>query len=204
MYDIQVLWVNIGWYYNQNLIFILWFWRGIPARENGGKGKFKKLASSKKFRAPLHKRHGDLLEKYWESLDDWVSPIYGSEVAMSLMDPGTPWNLDELRTLLDQLVEKHGHILGVTKSYLYVAMYKTTFAWHTEDADLYSINYLHFGEPKCWIDVAPNDGRELEALAKRHFPEYKCDALIRGWRWPIHGDLSKIEKKWLEEEHTIL
>ncbi|KAK2106599.1 Lysine-specific demethylase 4A [Saguinus oedipus] len=61
------------------------------------------------------------------------------------------WNIGRLRTILD-LVEKESGITieGVNTPYLYFGMWKTSFAWHTEDMDLYSINYLHFGEPKSW------------------------------------------------------
>lgn len=61
------------------------------------------------------------------------------------------WNIGRLKTILD-LVEKESGITieGVNTPYLYFGMWKTSFAWHTEDMDLYSINYLHFGEPKSW------------------------------------------------------
>ena len=60
------------------------------------------------------------------------------------------WNMSQLDTVLDIVKEKTGEIEGVTTPYLYFGMWQTTFAWHVEDKDLYSINYLHFGAPKSW------------------------------------------------------
>lgn len=64
------------------------------------------------------------------------------------------WNIGCLNTILDTVEKESGiKIKGVNTPYLYFGMWKSTFAWHTEDMDLYSINYLHFGEPKSWYSL---------------------------------------------------
>ncbi|XP_006881418.1 PREDICTED: lysine-specific demethylase 4C [Elephantulus edwardii] len=92
------------------------------------------------------------------------------------------WNISRLNTVLDVVGEECGiSIEGVNTPYLYFGMWKTTFAWHTEDMDLYSINYLHFGEPKSWYAIPPEHGRRLERLAQGFFPSscQGCEAFLR-------------------------
>eukprot|EP00070_Physeter_catodon_P042886 XP_028349780.1 lysine-specific demethylase 4C isoform X5 [Physeter catodon] len=92
------------------------------------------------------------------------------------------WNIAHLNTVLDVVEEECGiSIEGVNTPYLYFGMWKTTFAWHTEDMDLYSINYLHFGEPKSWYAIPPEHGKRLERLAQGFFPSSSqgCDAFLR-------------------------
>jgi [histone H3]-trimethyl-L-lysine9/36 demethylase len=52
---------------------------------------------------------------------------------------------------------------------------------HTEDKDLASINYLHFGAPKMWYCIPPKQREEFEVLIKSHFPgEFKaCPEFLR-------------------------
>ena len=55
--------------------------------------------------------------------------------------------------------------------FLRVGMCFSAFCWHNEDHWSYSINYLHWGEPKTWYGV-PGDGAELlEDAMKSAAPE---------------------------------
>ena len=78
--------------------------------------------------------------------------MFNLDVSGSLYDEDQDiWNVNNLGTILDDLSTEYGaKIQGVNTAYLYYGMWKASFAWHTEDMDLYSINYLHFGAPKQW------------------------------------------------------
>uniref|UniRef100_A0AAQ5Y432 [histone H3]-trimethyl-L-lysine(9) demethylase n=1 Tax=Amphiprion ocellaris TaxID=80972 RepID=A0AAQ5Y432_AMPOC len=144
--------------------------------------EYRKLANSKKYCTPRHKDFDDLERKYWKNLT-FVSPIYGADVSGSIYDEDIhEWNIGHLNTLLDMVEQECGIVIeGVNTPYLYFGMWKTTFAWHTEDMDLYSINYLHFGQSKSWYAVPPEHGKRLERLAQGFFPgsSQGCDAFLR-------------------------
>ncbi|XP_040317544.1 lysine-specific demethylase 4B isoform X2 [Herpailurus yagouaroundi] len=145
-------------------------------------GEYRRLANSEKYCTPRHQDFDDLERKYWKNLT-FVSPIYGADISGSLYDDDVAqWNIGSLRTILDMVERECGTIIeGVNTPYLYFGMWKTTFAWHTEDMDLYSINYLHFGEPKSWYAIPPEHGKRLERLAIGFFPgsSQGCDAFLR-------------------------
>ncbi|XP_029414544.1 lysine-specific demethylase 4D-like [Nannospalax galili] len=145
-------------------------------------GQYRHLANSKKHRTPAHLDFEDLERKYWKNRL-YVPPIYGADVSGSLFDENTQhWNVGHLGSALDLLRQESQVVIeGVNTPYLYFGMWKATFAWHTEDMDLYSINYLHFGEPKTWYAVPPEHGWRLERLARDLFPGSSrgCQAFLR-------------------------
>uniref|UniRef100_A0A182MCY1 [histone H3]-trimethyl-L-lysine(9) demethylase n=1 Tax=Anopheles culicifacies TaxID=139723 RepID=A0A182MCY1_9DIPT len=144
--------------------------------------QFAELANTERYATPKHFDFEDLERKYWKNIT-YVAPIYGADVCGSITDKDCHiWNINHLGTILDYVDEDYGiSIDGVNTAYLYFGMWKTTFAWHTEDMDLYSINYLHFGAPKTWYAVPPEHGRKLEKLAKNSFPasHKTCSAFLR-------------------------
>ncbi|XP_061549586.1 lysine-specific demethylase 4A isoform X1 [Phycodurus eques] len=144
--------------------------------------EFRKIANSDKFCSPHYDDFDELERKYWKNVT-FNPPIYGADVGGSLYNPEVKeWNICHLNTILDTVESESGiTIEGVNTPYLYFGMWKTTFAWHTEDMDLYSINYLHFGEPKSWYCVPPEHGRRFERLAQGFFSgsAQTCEAFLR-------------------------
>ncbi|KAM9796215.1 lysine-specific demethylase 4A isoform 3-T3 [Syngnathus typhle] len=144
--------------------------------------EFRKTSNMDKFCHPRYVDFDELERKFWKNLT-FNPPLYGADVSESLYDPDvSEWNIGRLQTILDTVENESGvKIKGVNTPYLYFGMWKAAFAWHTEDMDLYSINYLHFGEPKSWYAVPPEHGRRLERLAKGFFPgnAQSCEAFLR-------------------------
>jgi hypothetical protein len=105
----------------------------------------------------------ELEKAYWRTLT-YNSPLYGADMPGSLFDESTTsWNVAKLENLLDCLGKK---LPGVNTAYLYLGMWKSTFSWHLEDMDLYSINYIHFGAPKQWYSISSSDKPKFEQVMK--------------------------------------
>lgn len=120
----------------------------------------------------------ELERAYWKTLT-YAPPLYGADMMGTLFDDRTDiWNLNKLPNLLDVLGTK---IPGVNTAYLYFGMWKATFAWHLEDVDLYSINYVHFGAPKQWYSISQADARRFEAAMKSIWPAdaKACNQFLR-------------------------
>lgn len=120
----------------------------------------------------------ELEDNYWRTIN-YGQPMYGADMPGSLFDDRTTsWNVAKLENLLDVLGTK---VPGVNTAYLYLGMWKATFAWHLEDVDLYSINYIHFGAPKQWYSISQEDARRFENAMKSIWPRdaKNCSQFLR-------------------------
>jgi len=100
---------------------------------------------------------------YWRGVPT-RTPTYGADSPGSLFEQPLAgmWDLSRLPTLLRAVPYS---IPGVTTPFLYFGTFGATFAWHTEDADLHGINYIHAGSPKTWYAIPPADRPRFERLA---------------------------------------
>ena len=133
-------------------------------------------------------RCAELENHYWRSLG-FNQPMYAADMPGSLFDESvTSWNVAHLENLLDVLGTK---VPGVNTAYLYMGMWKATFAWHLEDVDLYSINYIHFGAPKQWYSISQEDARKFEKAMKQIWPvdAKNCDQFLRHKTYLISPDV---------------
>lgn len=165
------------------------FLQDVRAQKSMSFKKFEKMSNSVKLKTPHHENIDALEDIYWSTIEH-IQPLYGANVSGSLTDPEEViCNIPKLQsTLSDILGQEDIEIGGVNTPYLYFGAWATTFAWHVEDMDLYSINYLHFGAPKLWYCIPPAFARKFEAFAREHFkPEFlACHSFLRHKSILIH------------------
>ncbi|KZV77775.1 JmjC-domain-containing protein [Peniophora sp. CONT] len=115
----------------------------------------------------------ELERQYWRNLGFGKPAQYGADMAGSLFsDPKTPWNVACLPSALERLMPREKYpTQGVNMPYLYFGMWRATFAWHVEDCDLFSINYIHFGAPKHWYAVPQARADAFEGVMRGFFSE---------------------------------
>ncbi|KAG8731860.1 hypothetical protein FRC11_001925 [Ceratobasidium sp. 423] len=108
---------------------------------------------------------------FWRNCGLGKDPMYGADMQGTLFDPEMKtWNVARLPNLLERVMPDGERIPGVNTPYLYFGMWRATFAWHVEDMDLYSINYIHWGAPKYWYAIPSQRAEAFEAAMRKHFP----------------------------------
>lgn len=146
------------------------------------------------FSMPVHLIPTEMAEReFWRivsSIDEDVTVEYGADLHTMDHGSGFPtknsknllpadqeyaisnWNLNNLPVLEGSVL---GHIncdiSGMKVPWMYVGMCFSTFCWHNEDHWSYSINYLHWGEPKTWYGVPGGEAEKFEAAMKSAAPE---------------------------------
>ncbi|KXS20383.1 JmjC-domain-containing protein [Gonapodya prolifera JEL478] len=145
---------------------------------------------------------------YWRGLP-FSPPLYGADQpgCLTFFLHGTPfssWNCSRLGDRSSPgspkgdpaeegnlLLKVKRHLPGVNSPYLYAGAWRATFAWHVEDVDLCSINFVHFGQGKQWYTIPPVHREKFEQLARSNFPEdYRlCKEFLRHKDKVFHPDV---------------
>ena len=93
----------------------------------------------------------------------------GSNVNANVTVGDTEWNMRGVsRAKGSLLTVMEEEIPGVTSPMVYVAMMFSWFAWHVEDHDLHSLNYLHTGAGKTWYGVPWDAAAAFEEVIRVH------------------------------------
>ncbi|THH27258.1 hypothetical protein EUX98_g6931 [Antrodiella citrinella] len=125
----------------------------------------------------------ELERRYWRNCGLGKAPWYGADMQGSLFTDDTKsWNVAHLPSTLSRILPSSNKGLpGVNTPYLYFGMWRATFAWHVEDMDLFSINYIHFGAPKYWYAMPQARSGALEQTMKGYFPRdiSQCPQFLR-------------------------
>lgn len=80
----------------------------------------------------------------------------------------SPWNLQVIARSAGSLTRfMLDDIPGVTSPMVYIGMLFSWFAWHVEDHELHSLNFLHMGSPKTWYAVPGDYAFAFEEVIRR-------------------------------------
>jgi hypothetical protein len=138
--------------------------------------------SKRELEAAIRQDFDALQRSYWSNIS-FLPPLYGADSVGTLFDKDLEvWNLNKLQSLLSKVKTPDGTQLpGVTTSMLYFGQWKSTFAWHVEDMNLFSINFVHFGQQKQWYGVPPAHADHFERVAQSLFPTQhnRCPEFLR-------------------------
>uniref|UniRef100_A0A3Q7FZZ0 JmjC domain-containing protein n=1 Tax=Solanum lycopersicum TaxID=4081 RepID=A0A3Q7FZZ0_SOLLC len=91
----------------------------------------------------------------------------------------SPWNLQVIARSPGSLTRfMPDDIPGVTSPMVYIGMLFSWFAWHVEDHELHSLNFLHTGSPKTWYAVPGDYAFSFEEVIRCHAYGETTDRLV--------------------------
>lgn len=161
-------------------------------------GEMADQFKSNYFNMPVHMVPTEKVEQeYWKilsSMDSSVTVEYGADLhsmdhgsgfptEMALQQAGdenhyyksyveSSWNLNNVPVLEGSVLGYiNADISGMKVPWMYVGMCFSTFCWHNEDHWSYSINYLHWGEPKTWYGVPGFMAERFEEVMRETTPD---------------------------------
>lgn len=161
-------------------------------------GEMADQFKSNYFNMPVHMVPTEKVEQeYWKilsSMDSSVTVEYGADLhsmdhgsgfptQMALKQAGdenhyyksyveSSWNLNNIPVLEGSVLGYiNADISGMKIPWMYVGMCFSTFCWHNEDHWSYSINYLHWGEPKTWYGVPGSKAEHFEQVMQETTPD---------------------------------
>lgn len=120
-----------------------------------------------------------------------VQPLYWIASQSFFKEDSAGWNLSKFTGAQSVIhaLPKNEWFDGIQTEYSYFGMFGTSFAWHREDRNLCSINYVHAGDPKLWYGIAQDDTVRFEniiqaeveklSLAERKRSRLNCSSIIR-------------------------
>lgn len=147
-----------------------------------GSASASRMQIEKKFWEIVEGSFGEVEVKYGSDLD---TSVYGSgfprenfqrpeSIDAKEWDEycNSPWNLNNLPKLKGSMLRAIRHnITGVMVPWLYIGMLFSSFCWHFEDHCFYSMNYLHWGDPKCWYSVPGSEATAFEKVMRNNLPD---------------------------------
>ncbi|CAL8076092.1 unnamed protein product [Orchesella dallaii] len=105
--------------------------------------------------------------------------VYATDVAGTLFplfsQKVTLHNIPSILTEVTRLF--HASAEGIDSPMMYIFVCDSTFPYHLEDIDLWSVNFHHFGSRKIWYVVPPAFARQLEELVNKDLEVYRSSVM---------------------------
>ncbi|CAN7036929.1 unnamed protein product [Brassica oleracea var. botrytis] len=135
--------------------------RGFYQRKNGEESlpevaKASLASPSLSSQDPAKKKNMDVVVDEMEGTAGWKLSNSSWNLQMIARSPGSV-----TRFMPDD-------IPGVTSPMVYIGMLFSWFAWHVEDHELHSMNYLHTGSPKTWYAVPSDYALDFEEVIRKN------------------------------------